>query len=252
MFVPKYESISTRTEDITKAVITTYPHDFYRNCTILPLSIFVESRELPMMEHTTDRLFWTLTSVIVGALILTIGINAFPKATQGIMTPMNSIVKQTDNSTKMVNDVTAYQTAPEASSLNFKVTDNGDGTGTIQMPDNIGDGCYGTRDVVIPPYMVVNHKPLKITHIGENAFAGAEINSVQIPDTVTQIDWQAFCDNHLTSITIPNSVTKLGNNILAVNAKLTTIKMNPKLLNNDYTINNLTGNNNNHINIVDN
>lgn len=53
-----------------------------------------------MMEHTTDRLFWTLTSVIVGALILTIGIKAFPGVANSTLGPMSSINKQADIGTK--------------------------------------------------------------------------------------------------------------------------------------------------------
>lgn len=53
-----------------------------------------------MMEHTTDRLFWTLTSVIVGALILTIGIKAFPGVANSTLGPMSSINKQAGDATK--------------------------------------------------------------------------------------------------------------------------------------------------------
>lgn len=56
-----------------------------------------------MMEHTTDRLFWTLTSIIVGALILTIGVNAFPKATQEVIQPISGILKQADTTTHTAN-----------------------------------------------------------------------------------------------------------------------------------------------------
>ena len=57
-----------------------------------------------MMEHTTDRLFWTLTSIIVGALILTIGVNAFPKATQGVIQPISGVIKQADTTNKTASD----------------------------------------------------------------------------------------------------------------------------------------------------
>lgn len=57
-----------------------------------------------MIEHTTDRLFWTLTSIIVGALILTIGINAFPKATQGVIQPISGVIKQADTVTGTANN----------------------------------------------------------------------------------------------------------------------------------------------------
>lgn len=52
------------------------------------------------MEHTTDRLFWTLTSVIVGALLLTVGIKAFPNVTSSALAPVQGVMKQADIGTK--------------------------------------------------------------------------------------------------------------------------------------------------------
>ena len=63
-----------------------------------------------MMEHTTDRLFWTLTSIVVGALILTIGINAFPKATQHMLHPVGNVAKQADTTTNTANNATKHAT----------------------------------------------------------------------------------------------------------------------------------------------
>lgn len=57
-----------------------------------------------MMEHSTDRLFWTLTSIIVGALILTIGMKAFPKVSEGVFGQMSGVVKQADTANGHVND----------------------------------------------------------------------------------------------------------------------------------------------------
>lgn len=63
-----------------------------------------------MMEHTTDRLFWTLTSIIVGALILTIGINAFPQATRHMLNPVSNVMTQSGNVTKTGDDATKHPT----------------------------------------------------------------------------------------------------------------------------------------------
>lgn len=49
-----------------------------------------------MMEHTTDRMFWTLTSIIVAALLLTLGVNTFPKATQNTVQTFSGMTKQAD------------------------------------------------------------------------------------------------------------------------------------------------------------
>lgn len=56
-----------------------------------------------MMEHTTDRLFWTLTSVLVGALLLTIGVKAFPNAAASMISPMRGVMSAADRSTSNIN-----------------------------------------------------------------------------------------------------------------------------------------------------
>lgn len=43
-----------------------------------------------MMEHNTDRLFWTLTSIIVGALLLTIALKMFPQLMGSIMSKVST------------------------------------------------------------------------------------------------------------------------------------------------------------------
>lgn len=186
-----------------------------------------------MMEHTTDRLFWTLTSMLVAALILTIGINAFPKATQNVIQPISGVIKQADRvestsndaANKAMNDLGSSNTssstnnttqtvdqdaidranAVDASSVNLQVTDNGDGTGTITKWNLIG-----SRDMNIPKYVKVNGKVLKITVIGEMAFRNGYLLSLTIPNSVTTIQSYAFQNNYLTSVTIPDSVISIG------------------------------------------
>lgn len=172
-----------------------------------------------MMEHTTDRLFWTLTSVIVGALILTIGIRAFPSATSAALTPMSGMIKQADVATKNLDSVAkdatktpeekARDNAAEASSLGYTVTDNGDGTGRVM--------AYNGKEtnVSIPSYLKVNGKVLKITYLGGDTshsfgFMGRHLTSLTIPNTVTTIGSYAFANNNLTSLNIPSSVTSIG------------------------------------------
>ena len=187
-----------------------------------------------MMEHTTDRLFWTLTSIIVGALILTIGVNAFPKMTQNVISPISGVIQQADtvghtasntgnkaasdaanysvddgsgNSSSQSSDpdASAKANAVEASTLGFTVTDNGDGTATI----GAYDGSKGTN-VNIPKYVKNNGTLLKITSIGNNAFKSNNLTSITIPNSVTSIGNEAFFYNNLTSVNIPNSLTSIG------------------------------------------
>ena len=190
-----------------------------------------------MMEHTTDRLFWTLTSVIVGALILTIGIKAFPQMTQNVLQPVSGIMKQADTANGHVSDAAnqvlnnsddtnnsnssqqttdpdaqAKANAVEASTLGFTVTDNGDSTGTIT-------GYYTKKglNVNIPKYVKVNGTLLKITSIGYKAFYSNHLTSVTIPNSVTSIGGSAFYSNNLTSVTIPNSVTSIDGSAFEIN-----------------------------------
>lgn len=204
-----------------------------------------------MMEHTTDRLFWTLTSVIVGALILTIGTKAFPNIASSALQPMSGFIQQADTQTKNVKkagddaiaketeqstgstnsstqsntnsqhtdpDAQAKTNAVEASTLGFTMTNNGDGTGTITGYDGKSQGT----NLNIPKYVKSNGVLLKITSIGSNnalfgPFEFKNLTSVTIPNSVTSINKAAFSGNKLTSINIPNSVTTIGDSAFGDN-----------------------------------
>lgn len=194
------------------------------------------------MEKNTDRLFWTLTSIIVGALLLTISVKAFPGVANSIVKPISGITKQADTSTKTsdqaykdaingVNggssnnssgsnsgssqssqptdpDAQAKASAVEASTLGFKVTANGDGTGVLNGYTNDMDK---RTTLNIPEYVKVNGQITKITSIADLAFASHGcFTSVNIPNGVTTIGKSAFYNNDLTSVSIPNSVTNIG------------------------------------------
>lgn len=185
-----------------------------------------------MMEHNTDRLFWTLTSIIVGALLLTISVKAFPGVVHTVTAPFSGLTKQSDTSTKTSaqaykdaigtvnsnsnnsndNSQNSKQADPkasavEASSLNLKVTPKGDGTGVLAGPAN--GTLSGTLN--IPEYVKVNGQLTKITSIGNLAFYNNHLTSVNIPNSVTNIENYAFFNSTLQSVNIPNSVTSIGN-----------------------------------------
>ena len=198
-----------------------------------------------MMEHTTDRLFWTLTSVIVGALLLTIGIKAFPQMAQNVLQPVSGIMKQADTANGHVSDAAsqvlndsagsstqaspannqnmsgttsqndpdaqAKANAVEASTLGFVVVDNGDGTGTITGYNN------NVKDVTIPKYIKLNGNILTVTSIGRNAFSQDNLTSVNIPNSVKIINSGAFAINNLTSLDLPDSITTIDNDAFCRN-----------------------------------
>lgn len=38
-----------------------------------------------MLEHTTDRLFWTLSTIIIDTLLLTVGVKVYTHAVNAII-----------------------------------------------------------------------------------------------------------------------------------------------------------------------
>jgi hypothetical protein len=82
---------------------------------------------------------------------------------------------------------------------------------TITLEENNGSltitRCRGfVKEVVIPGE--INGMP--VTAIGDYVFAGKELTSVTIPDSVTVIGRGAFADNNLTELVIGDNVTSLG------------------------------------------
>lgn len=185
------------------------------------------------MEQNTDRLFWTLTSIIVGALLLTISVKTFPGVANSVVKPISGITKQADTSTKSAdqafkdatnngnnsNSNTQKQNqndkdnAVEADTLNLNVVPNGDGTGVLVGTLN-GD-LKGNLN--IPTFVKVKGQLTKITSVGKGAFEVNKLTSVTIPNSVTDIGNYAFANNQLTSVSIPNSVTRIGDGAFGVN-----------------------------------
>ena len=65
--------------------------------------------------------------------------------------------------------------------------------------------------VVIPEEVTYNDKTMKVTSIGDHAFAFTWVTSVTIPNTVTNIGESAFWGCHyLSFIILPASVTSIG------------------------------------------
>lgn len=208
-----------------------------------------------MMEKNTDRLFWTLTSIIVGALLLTISAKAFPQVTSSIVKPISGIVKQEDKAGHAADDAAnsafgnkytlnntnnnssqpkpqmteaqAKAAAVEANTLGLTVTSDGTITGYNKSK--------GTS-IDIPSYVKVNGELVKVTTITDTAFYNTGLTSVTIPNTVTTIGFGAFYNNQLTSVIIPNSVTTIEANAFS-NNKLTSVT---SLYSNAFAYNKLT------------
>lgn len=107
-----------------------------------------------MMEHTTDRLFWTLTSIIVASLLMTLGIKIFPNATASITTQLHGVVQSADVSTKIQspqdfgiddnsNGDDNYAWGTDGSNHNFPtITNNTDGTEALARVNNLNDKVF--------------------------------------------------------------------------------------------------------------
>lgn len=80
-----------------------------------------------MMEHTTDRLFWTLSAIIIAALLLTIGVKVFPKAASEVIHPMSGVVQSADKSTSALDNAIS---GANADKLDWQTGTNG-GTGNV-------------------------------------------------------------------------------------------------------------------------
>ncbi len=85
-------------------------------------------------------------------------------------------------------------------------------------------GKYHNLDEKLDPVIpsMINGRP--VTMIGEKAFQGAQITSVDIPEGVTTIEPWAFNNNLLEVVDIPESVTTIGEYAFSAN-KLKTISL---------------------------
>jgi len=75
------------------------------------------------------------------------------------------------------------------------------------MEGRILKGSITTRKNLVIPFSV---KGVLVKEISALSFAGCQLTSVEIPDSVETIGEFAFLWNDLTSVEIPNSVTKIG------------------------------------------
>ena len=165
----------------------------------------------------------TLTSVIFGDTVTSIGANAFQSCT-GLTT------------ISIPNNITSLGTSAFFGCTNLTSVSIGSGVSTITTPYVLFDFCINltnlTVDAANTTFASQNNVlcnkalntilafpqgitgtfsiPSNITTISNFAFYKARISQVLIPNNVTSIGSDAFNRSFLTSITIPSSVTSLG------------------------------------------
>ncbi|UOY08258.1 leucine-rich repeat protein [Muricauda sp. SCSIO 64092] len=114
-----------------------------------------------------------------------------------------------------VNDFFTYPHVSFAKDgMHYQVTQDLDTTQTPPLPRTvklIGRSTIGPLDVVIPD-RVFHGVPYTVTAIGDNAFLGNGLTSVEIPESVTSIGESAFEGNQLGEIIIPKDMEKIGTN----------------------------------------
>ena len=93
-----------------------------------------------------------------------------------------------------------YSTEVKLSGSHFTTADNGDGTVTITRYSGV------STSLDIPSEI----DGRTVNAIGANAFAGASLSSITIPETVTAIGAGAFLNTNLTWVKVPASVTEIG------------------------------------------
>ena len=72
---------------------------------------------------------------------------------------------------------------------------------------------YNGKETDLSVPAVIGGNPVSV--IGSNAFDGAGVKHIVLPDSLTSIGYRAFAGSSLETITIPSSVTSIGNQAFA-------------------------------------
>ncbi len=100
----------------------------------------------------------------------------------------------------------AFSVEAEIGGINYSIVTKAKVAEVIKK----SSGSY-SGDIVIPATVDYEGVVCNVTSIGDDAFSGCSLTSIDIPNSVTSIGQTAFMDcSGLTSITIPNSVTSIG------------------------------------------
>ena len=122
----------------------------------------------------------------------------------------------------------------ESTSETTEEQEGTDGLEYYPVPDGYavdqGDAMY-LEEIVIPS----TYKGKVVTALVDNAFSGAKVKSITIPDSVTSIGSSAFqsCSS-LTSVVIPDGVTSIGNQAFYNCSSLTSVVIPDSVTSIDY------------------
>ena len=189
------------------AEVTSHPTNGYSGDITVPATVTYNYRTYNVTSIGRDAFYnTTLTSLTLNEGLTTIEQYAFRDGNYPIAIPST------------VNNISTWA---------FK------GYKGTSMSVAAGNGTYDSRggcnaiietaENTIVAGCIVTMIPNTVTMIGEAAFDGVGLTSIDIPANVTTLDMGAFANNPLTAITIPATVTTIYNNPLYGCNELTSI-----------------------------
>jgi len=101
----------------------------------------------------------------------------------------------------------------KSEAIDFATTSTSDFTYVLNRPAGIATitGYIGSStEIEIPSQIIDGNNVFQVVNIYREAFAGGQLTSLVIPDTVTNIGVAAFADNQLTTVVLGNSVTTIS------------------------------------------
>lgn len=189
------------------AEVTSHPTNGYSGDITVPATVTYNYRTYNVTSIGRDAFYnTTLTSLTLNEGLTTIKQYAFRNANIPIAIPST------------VNNISTWAfkgykgTSMSVAAGNGTYDSRGGCNAIIETAENtIVAGCSATTI------------PNTVTMIGEAAFDGVGLTSIDIPANVTTLDMGAFANNPLTAITIPATVTTIYNNPLYGCNELTSI-----------------------------
>lgn len=166
-----------------------------------------------MMEHNTDRLFWTLSAIIVTSLVFIIGVKLFPNTAKSIR---NTIVYSSNSGKdhKSVNDTHYNKIHKEIqatqrdndmdTNYNFNYSSSDDTATVTGFKSN-----PNSKKIIIPNTIKHNGKNYRVTMIAPNSFAHAGLESVVLPENLQTVGMNAFQYNNISDLTINDNLKSI-------------------------------------------
>lgn len=234
--------------------------------TDLGLATFYDCRNLTTVNISpglttigVNMFLWCkkLTSINIPNTVTTIQNGAFGNTGLTSIEIPNSVTSIEYCAFQVCKDLTSITIPNSVTSIGERAFIECSSLGSIEIPNSvtsIGDGalrdCYGLKSITVDAGNTVYDSrggcnaiinttsntlitgcstttiPNSVTSIGDYAFSGCSLTSMEIPNSVTSIGIEAFSGcGGLTSVSIPNSVTSIGYAAFQGCSRLTSIEI---------------------------